>query len=366
MAIEITKIRELLSFVNHPETGKDLISLGLVHDIKIDGNKVEITLLFKRVNDPFTNSIKKAIEKTIKDSFGNDCEVLIYANHNKKPQNPEYDSLKEIKNIIAISSGKGGVGKSTVSTNLAVSLAMQGYKVGLLDADCYGPSIPTMFGSQNMQPQATRIEKKDFIIPLERFGVKIQSIGFYVKPDNALVWRGPMATNALKQLITQTLWGELDYLLIDLPPGTGDIHLTLVQEIALTGALVVSTPQQVALLDVMKGIAMFQSEKINVPVLGIIENMSWFTPKEMPENKYFLFGKKGCQELSEKLSLPILAKIPLFEGLSEDSDEGTPGALEVESPVGIAYKELAQSIVSIIKERNELLPPTQRVIIQTK
>jgi ATP-binding protein involved in chromosome partitioning len=278
---------------------------------------------------------------------------------------PEVDKLLPgVKNILAISSGKGGVGKSTVSANLAVTLASLGYKVGLLDADIFGPSIPKMFGIEDARPILKKINDRDLIEPEERYGVKILSIGFFVNQDDAVLWRGGMASNALKQLITDANWGELDYFLIDLPPGTSDIHLTLVQTLSVTGAIVVSTPQQVALADARKGISMFQGEKVNVPVLGLVENMSWFTPAELPTNRYYLFGKDGCKKLAEELNLPLLGQIPIVQGICESGDKGKPVALDSDSVTGQAFINLADRVIEQIEYRNKHLAPTERVIVK--
>ncbi|MGC9341384.1 MAG: Mrp/NBP35 family ATP-binding protein, partial [Bacteroidales bacterium] len=273
------------------------------------------------------------------------------------------DPLGKVKNIIAVASGKGGVGKSTVAVNLAVAMAKTGASVGLIDADVYGPSAPIMFGLEGQRPGIRKEGEKEFIIPITKYGVKIVSIGFFVRPEDALIWRGPMATNALKQLISQSDWGELDYLFVDLPPGTGDIHLTMVQETAVTGAVIVSTPQQVALADAVKGIAMFAGEKINVPVLGLVENMSWFTPEELPENKYYIFGKEGVKRLADELKVNLLGQIPLVQGVREDGDEGRPSVLDDSNPAAKAFDELALHLKAAIEKRNKDLDPTQRVRI---
>ncbi len=253
------------------------------------------------------------------------------------------DPFSGIKNIIAVASGKGGVGKSTIAVNLAVAVAKTGASVGLVDADVYGPSLPKMFDLEGERPQIKREGEKEIIVPIEKHGVKVVSIGFFVRPEDALVWRGPMATSALKQILTQTEWGELDYLFIDMPPGTGDIHLTLVQETAVTGVVIVSTPQEVALADAVKGIAMFTGEKINVPVLGLVENMAWFTPAELPENKYYIFGNDGVKNLAEKMNIDLLGQIPLVQGIREDGDSGRPSALDENHPAGKPFEELART-----------------------
>jgi ATP-binding protein involved in chromosome partitioning len=274
--------------------------------------------------------------------------------------------LPGVENVVAVASGKGGVGKSTVTSNLAVALAQKGYRVGLLDADIFGPSVPKMFATEDARPVLEKIDGKDCIIPVEKYGVKLLSIGYFVNPDDALVWRGAMATNALKQLIGDGKWGDLDYLLIDLPPGTSDIHLTLVQTIPLTGAVVVSTPQEVALADARKGISMFTGEKINVPVLGLVENMSWFTPAELPENKYYIFGKDGCKMLAEKMGLPLLGQIPIVQSIREGGDDGVPPALNTETITGMAFASLADNVVEAVENRKKNLPPTHVVEVTRK
>jgi ATP-binding protein involved in chromosome partitioning len=270
------------------------------------------------------------------------------------------DPLRGIRNIIAISSGKGGVGKTTVAVNLAIALARKKYRVGLLDADVFGPSVPIMFDAEKYRPEVKRVNNTDIIVPLTKYGVKVLSTGFFVDPAEAVVWRGPMASSFLKQMMVQGEWGELDFLLVDLPPGTSDIHLTLVQETAVTGAIIVTTPQEVALADAIKGIAMFRSEKINVPVLGLIENMSWFTPAELPNNKYFIFGKEGGRKLAEKAGVPLLGQIPLIQSICESSDKGEPVALG-NSPAGEAFMTIADAMVEKVNLRNKDLRPTIKV-----
>jgi ATP-binding protein involved in chromosome partitioning len=286
-----SQILNALAKVIHPEKKKDIVSLGLVNEIESDENGITLTLVPERSNDPFISSLKSSVVKVLKEELGADAVIkeikiqpkVVVAKEAQITENP----LSEVKNIIAVSSGKGGVGKTTIAVNLAVALARKGYKVGLLDADIFGPSVPIMFDAKDYKPEVKRDNNSDRIIPLDKYGVKVLSIGFFVDPAEAVVWRGPMASSFLKQLITQGDWGSLDFLLVDMPPGTSDIHLTLVQEVSVTGAIVISTPQEVALADAVKGISMFRSEKINVPVLGLVENMSWFTPAELPENKYY-------------------------------------------------------------------------------
>jgi len=360
------QILEALSEVIHPEKGKDIVTLGMISDIDSGVKGVSLTIVPEKSNDPFLSSIKSKIVKRLKEAFGAD---LVINEINIKPkvivgkqQDNKRDILPEVTNIIAISSGKGGVGKTTIAVNLAISLAKKGYKVGLLDADVFGPSVPKMFNEEKFRPEVRKEDNVDYIVPLTKFGVKVLSIGFFVDPADAVIWRGPMASNFLKQLITQGEWGSLDYLLVDLPPGTSDIHLTLVQEVPVTGAIVVSTPQDVALADAIKGISMFRSDKIDVPVLGLVENMSWFTPAELPENKYYIFGKEGGKKLAEKMDVPLLGQIPLVQSICEGSDNGHPVALE-DSVTGLAFMELAAEIIERVEQRNKDQKPTVKLQI---
>ena len=343
---EIKEIRDVLREVKYPGTSKNIVELDMVQRIRIEGDKVAFRLVFQKSDDPFVNTITKKCRSLLVDYKEVDIET-VFMHDLERPL-----SLEKVKNIIAISSGKGGVGKSTVAANLAVVLALQGYKVGLVDADIFGPSVPKMFGCEEAQPYIEKIDEQDMIVPVEKYGVKILSIGFFIDPESAAVWRGPMASNALKQMVEQGYWDELDYMLIDLPPGTSDIHLTLVQTVALTGAIVVSTPQQVALADAVKGINMFESPGINVPVLGLVENMSWFTPAELPENKYYIFGKEGAKRLAEERGIPLLGQIPIVQSICDGGDDGKPVALEPDSITGAAFTRLAEEVVKAVEENH--------------
>lgn len=359
-------ILEALKHVRYPGTGKDIVSSGMVQDnIRIEGNKVSFSILFEKTNDPFAKSVIKAAEQAILTYISENVDVKGHIVAEAKPQAPPKPAsiLPNVKNIIAVFSGKGGVGKSTVSANLAVSLAALGYKVGLLDADIHGPSVPKMFGVENERPFVEEHDGKQTIIPLEKYGVKIMSIGFFVDQQSALVWRGSMASNALKQLITDADWGELDYFIMDLPPGTGDIHLTLVQTMGITGAVAVTTPQDVALADARKGINMFLGEKVNVPVLGLIENMAWFTPAELPENKYYIFGKDGGKKLCDELNIPLLGQIPLVQSIREAGDGGRPISVDEDSISANAFRELARTFIEKVEYRNNHLSATKKVDI---
>lgn len=359
-----SQILAALRKVIHPEKGKDIVTLGMVLEIKSSDSGISLTVAPEKSNDPFITSIKSTIVKTLKEAFGPDTiisDILVKPGiTSEKIEKKSYELLAGIKNIIAISSGKGGVGKTTVAVNLAIALARKNLKVGLLDADVFGPSVPIMFDADKYRPEVKRVNNTDMIVPLEKWGVKVLSTGFFVDPADAVIWRGPMASNFLKQLMAQGEWGSLDFLLFDLPPGTSDIHLTLVQEVAVTGAIVVTTPQKVALADAVKGISMFRSEKINVPVIGLVENMSWFTPAELPQNRYYIFGKEGGKNLAEKAGVPLLGQIPLVQGICESSDEGHPVALE-DSISGKAFMSLADEVIKQIEIRNRDQRPTIKV-----
>ena len=341
-------ISEALSHVRYPGTGKDIVSSGMLEDdIRIDGNKVSFSLIFEKQNDPFAKSVVKAAEQAILTYIDETVDIKgnIHIKYKQEPKPQTVEVLPGVKNIIGVFSGKGGVGKSTVASNLAVALAKLGYKVGLLDADIHGPSIPKMFGVEDAQPTMEEIEGKQYIKPITMHGVKLLSIGFFVDPDNALVWRGGMASNALKQLINDAYWGDLDYFIIDLPPGTSDIHLTLVQTLKISGIIIVSTPQDVALADARKGINMFQNEKIAVPILGLVENMAWFTPAELPQNRYYIFGKDGGKKLAEEMQIPLLGEIPLIQSVREGGDTGMPIAYNDENLSASFFMEIAKKIV---------------------
>jgi len=358
-------IMDALATVTYPGTKKNLVESGMVADTPaINGMKVKVVLEFPRDTDPFLKSTVKAAEAAIHYHVSKDVEVKIETEFKSKPR-PELDKLlPQVKNIIAVSSGKGGVGKSTVSANLAIALAKLGYKVGLLDTDIFGPSMPKMFNVEDVRPCAVEVDGRQLIEPVEKYGVKLLSIGFFVNPDTATLWRGGMATSALKQLIADANWGELDYFILDTPPGTSDIHLTLLQTLAITGAVIVSTPQKVALADARKGIDMYRNEKVNVPILGLVENMAWFTPAELPENKYYIFGKEGCKNLAQEMGCPLLAQIPIVQSICENGDAGTPAALNIDTMTGQAFLAFAQSVVTVVNRRNKEQDPTKRVEVK--
>ena len=362
MTIYPKLIHDALSTVRYPGNGKSVIENEMLEDdLRIDGMKVSFSLIFEKETDPFKKSVMKAAEAAIKTFVHPDVEVTI-GTKAKTALPPEPDKLLPgVKNIIAVSSGNGGVGKSTVTANLAIGLAKLGYRVGLLDTDIFGPSMPKMFGVEEERPYAEQVDGRDLIVPIEKYGVKLLSIGFFVNPDQATLWRGGMASNALKQLITEAKWGDLDFFILDTPPGTSDIHLTLIQTLGITGAIIVSTPQQVALADARKGINMYMNEKVNVPILGLVENMAWFTPAELPENKYYIFGKDGGKQLAEELNVPLLAQIPLIQSVCETGDKGEPAVLNPASPEGIAFMSLAAKVVTQVDKRNIELAPTKRV-----
>lgn len=358
-------ITDALEKVIYPGTKKNLIESEMLADTpSINGNKVKITLIFPRETDPFLKSTLKAAEAQIHYSVGKDVEVTIETEFKSAPRPEVGKLLPQVKNIIAVSSGKGGVGKSTVSANLAIALARLGYKVGLLDTDIFGPSMPKMFGVEDVRPYGVEKDGRQLIEPVEKYGVRLLSIGFFVNPDTATLWRGGMATSALKQLIADADWGELDYFILDTPPGTSDIHLTLMQTLSITGAVIVSTPQSVALADARKGIDMYRNDKVNIPILGLVENMAWFTPAELPQNKYYIFGKDGCKNLAKELNCPLLAQIPIVQSICENGDKGTPAASQVDTVTGQAFLSLAQSVVTVVNRRNKEQAPTKIVEVK--
>ena len=369
MTIYPQLIIDALSKVTYPGTKKNLVESGMVADTpsvaapSSEGEnwKVRVVLEFPRDTDPFLKSTIKAAEAAIHYHVSKDVEVTIETEFKSKPRPEVGKMLPKVKNVIAVSSGKGGVGKSTVSANLAIALARLGYKVGLLDTDIFGPSMPKMFDVEDARPYAVHVDGRDLIEPIEKYGVKLLSIGFFVSPETATLWRGGMASNALKQLIADANWGELDYFILDTPPGTSDIHLTLLQTLAITGAVIVSTPQSVALADARKGIDRYRNEKVNVPILGLVENMSWFTPAELPENKYYIFGKDGAKHLAEEMNVPLLAQIPIVQSICESGDSGKPAALNSETMTGLAFINLAQAVVTVTNRRNREQAPTQIV-----
>lgn len=358
-------ILDALQSVRYPGTGKNIVESEMVaDDIRIDGNSVSFSIIFPKATDPFARSLMKAAEAAIHREISNDVVVTVNAQYptaapEKKP------ALPGVKNIVGVSSGKGGVGKSTVASNLAVALAREGYKVGLLDADIFGPSVPKMFGLEDETIYMHEVDGRQLIIPAERYGVKVLSIGFLVDKNAPVLWRGSMASNALRQLIEEADWGELDYFLIDMPPGTSDIHLTLVQTLAMTGVVVVSTPQEVALADARKGIAMFMGEKVNVPVLGLVENMAWFTPEKHPDERYYIFGREGAVRLAQELNVKLLAQIPIVGSICDGGDGGEPIALK-DSISGHSFLHLAHEVIEAVNERNESLPPTQKVDVKKR
>ena len=345
-------IIDALKQVKYPGTGKNIVEAEMVDDnLRIDGHKVSFSIIFPKNPDPFQKSVVKAAEAAIHTYAAKEAEVSVSIGY--KPTNPQTANQKfrisDSCKVIAVSSGKGGVGKSTVAANLAVALSKLGYRVGLLDADIFGPSIPTMFGLEDYRPMGEVVGDRQLIVPAERYGIKILSIGYFVKPEQATVWRGPMASNALKQLITEANWGDLDYFIIDTPPGTSDIHLTLMQTLSITGAVIVSTPQKVALADARKGVDMYQNDKINIPILGLVENMAWFTPAELPDNKYYIFGRDGVKRLAESLGLRLLGQIPIVQSVCESGDSGKPATLDPATPVAQAFLSLASTLTYLVK-----------------
>jgi ATP-binding protein involved in chromosome partitioning len=360
MEINQEKLVEILKTIQYPPKNSDIVSLGMVKDLKLEGNKITFSVVFDSFNNPHEKAIKEEATRKIKEVFGDNVDVHVRAigkvnvdkvkNLKNAGQITNQSLLNNVKHIITVSSGKGGVGKSTVSVNLAIALAKTGAKVGLLDADMYGPSVPRMLDLEGARPVGRKVNGKDMIAPIERFGVSVISIGFFVKKEDAIIWRGAMVTNALKQLITDVDWGELDYLVIDAPPGTGDVQLTVAQYLKGSKGLVVTTPQDVALNDVRRAINMFRAKGVEIPVLGIIENMSWFECEEAPGKKYYIFGKGGGKKLADETNLPLLGEIPILEEIREDGDKGLPTALDDDTPQGKAFNKLAENVINELKK----------------
>ena len=352
--ITSTMIEMALSHVNDPDLGRSLIELGMIENIAIDGKKVSFDLVLttpacpmkKRMSDDCVNAIHEYVDR--------EAEVEINLTSRQVEQPNPQDLVPGVKNVVVVASGKGGVGKSTVAVNLAVSLAKTGASVGLIDADIYGPSIPIMFNVSQEDVYGEEHDGKTYMKPIERYGIKLMSIGFLVDPDKALAWRGPMASNALKQLVSETWWGEIDYLVVDMPPGTGDVQLTLAQSLPVKGAIIVSTPQQVALADVVRGVQLFRNPDLNIPVLGFVENMAYFTPAELPNNKYYIFGKEGCKRLAEQMNVPLLGEIPLVQSIAESGDNGHPVSLlsDTDRPESKAFMQVAQNTIREICKLN--------------
>ena len=370
MKLDKKDVLKALENITVPGEGKNMVESGAVKNIQIFGDEVEVDI---SINNPSLQARKKTeieILKIIHQEVYEKAKIKINVKVAAVAEKPKTNQIKGkplpgIKNIIAIASGKGGVGKSTVTANLAVTLAKMGFKVGLLDADIYGPSMPIMFDVAQEKPLAINIDGKSKMKPVESYGVKLLSIGFFTQPNQAVIWRGPMASKALNQMIFDAHWGEIDFMLLDLPPGTGDIHLSIMQAMPVTGAVVVSTPQEVALADARKGVAMFQQDAINVPVLGIVENMAYFTPEELPNNKYYIFGKKGAKHLSEDLKVPFLGEIPLVQSIREAGDIGRPAALQTATPIEEAFEEITKNVVQEVVKRNKDIPPTEAIKITT-
>jgi ATP-binding protein involved in chromosome partitioning len=368
MKLDRKEILSALETITIAGEGKNMVESGAVKNVLTFGNEVVVDLV---ISTPAMHIKKRAeddIKKLIHEKFSQDAVVKVNIKVETTTQNPNEikgKAIPGISNIIAVASGKGGVGKSTVTANLAVTLAKMGFKVGVLDADIYGPSMPIMFDVENEKPISVVVDGKSKMKPVESYEIKILSIGFFTAPSQAVIWRGPMASKALNQMIFDADWGELDFMLIDLPPGTGDIHLSIMQSLPITGAVIVSTPQAVALADAKKGVSMFLSDSINVPVLGIIENMAYFTPEELPNNKYYIFGKEGAKNLAEDLQVPFLGEVPLVQSIREAGDYGRPAALQTASVIESAFEEITRNVVQETVNRNQSLPPTEAIKIST-
>ncbi len=374
MKIKKEDIIKALKTITVAGEGENMVDSGAVKNIITFADEVVVDLVLKSPAMHIKKRAEDDIIATIKDKVYQDAQIKVNIQVEAPQQAAPRDlgtnlirgkAIPGIQNIIAVASGKGGVGKSTVTANLAVTLTKMGFKVGILDADVYGPSIPIMFDVEKERPLSLEVDGKSKMKPVENYGVKILSLGFFTKPDQAVIWRGPMASKALNQLIFDAAWGELDFMLVDLPPGTGDIHLSIMQSMPITGAVIVSTPQMVALADARKGVAMFQQDNIQVPVLGIIENMAFFTPDELPENKYFIFGKEGAKNLAEDLKIPFLGEIPLVQSIRESGDAGRPAAMQKGTPLEIAFENLTRNVVDETVHRNDNLPPTEVIKITT-
>ncbi|MBR4853389.1 MAG: P-loop NTPase [Alistipes sp.] len=341
------KVNDILAQIVHPETERNIVEGGMVESVTAREDKIVVVLRFQKARDPFANRIKAIAEKMLAEAFPAAAENILVAIKEAAPKAPQpkrESTTVKVGKIIAIASGKGGVGKSTVTANLALTLRNMGFRVGLLDADIYGPSQPKMFGVEGYLPDAVQEDGQDYIVPAQSKDIELMSIGFFIQPNDALMWRGAMATSALKQLLHQTMWGGLDFLLIDMPPGTGDIHLTILSEIKLNGAVIVSTPQQVAVADVVRGVEMFRHEQVNVPVLGVVENMAWFTPKELPDNRYYIFGKGGAKNYAAEAGVDFLGEIPLIQSIMEGGETGTPSVAS-DTEVEKYYRAIAEKII---------------------
>lgn len=367
MKLDRKEILKALETITIAGEGKNMVESGAVKNVLTFGNEVVVELVILTPAMHIKKRAEDDIKKLIHEQFSSEAvvKVNIKVETQENPNQIKGKAIPGISNIIAVASGKGGVGKSTVTANLAVTLAKMGFKVGVLDADIYGPSMPIMFDVENEKPISIEVDGKSKMKPIESYEIKLLSIGFFTSPSQAVIWRGPMAAKALNQMIFDAAWGELDFMLIDLPPGTGDIHLSIMQSLPVTGAVVVSTPQAVALADAKKGVSMFMSEAINVPVLGIIENMAYFTPEELPNNKYYIFGKEGAKNLAEDLQVPFLGEVPLVQGIREAGDYGRPAALQTASPLEKTFEEIARNVVEEVVKRNDNLPPTEAIKITT-
>ncbi|WP_037318986.1 Mrp/NBP35 family ATP-binding protein [Salegentibacter sp. Hel_I_6] len=367
MKLDRKEILKSLETISVAGDGKNMVESGAVQNVMTFGDEVVVDLVLETPALHIKKRAEVDIMKAIHEQVNQKAKVKVNIKVESADKKPEIKgkNIPGISNIIAVASGKGGVGKSTVTANLAVTLSKMGFKVGILDADIYGPSIPMMFDVETEKPLSVTVDGKSKMKPIENYGVKVLSIGFFTKPNQAVVWRGPMAAKALNQMIFDAAWGELDFLLIDLPPGTGDIHLSIMQSLPITGAVVVSTPQNVALADAKKGVAMFRQESINVPVLGIVENMAYFTPEELPENKYYIFGKQGAKNLAEDIDAPFLGEIPLVQSLRESGDIGHPAALQTATPLEAAFEDITRNMVQETVNRNKSLPPTEAIKITT-